>query len=90
MANPGRPDAVGRVLGTALQLGDSDDQARAMRRAFDQVGQMTPTEPAIGLDEVRVFPAMAIRIGAPASNAGDHQVLLLSGMVPEGEPVRRP
>jgi hypothetical protein len=71
----GAPEARDR-LRQALEVcegsSDPDEQAWTMRRAFDEIGQMAPraSTPAT---ELRLYLALAIRLGAPAYNAGDHR-----------------
>jgi hypothetical protein len=97
-AEPAR-SVLRAALAQCKKLDDTDDQAWALRRAFDQVGQMTPPEPPVGMDEVRALLAMAVRIGAPAFNAGDHRGcyevyactarLLIPRIGDDDEPVRQ-
>jgi hypothetical protein len=52
--------------------GSSDADARAwtLRHAFDDIGKMRSKRP-MSPDEMRLYLALAIRIGAPAYNTGD-------------------
>lgn len=54
-------------------LDDPDEQAWAMRHAFDAVGEMGPGGGAVAPQQVLALVSMAISIGAPAFNAGDHR-----------------
>ena len=55
-------------------LDDSGRQAWAMRHAFDEVLQMGGGGgPQLTDREARVYVSLAIRIGAPAYNLGDHR-----------------
>ena len=73
---PALPEDAGTALREALDkaaaLGDPNDQAWAMRHAFDAVGEMGGG-PALTTREVRLYLSLAIRLGAPAYNAGDHR-----------------
>lgn len=71
------PDAAaGKLregLERAAQLDDPDAQAWAMRHAFDAIGDMGGTGEGVPPQQLRVLLSMAIAIGAPAFNAGDHR-----------------
>jgi hypothetical protein len=60
-------------LDKAAGLDDPDDQAWAMRHAFDAVGEMGPGGEGVPPREVRVLVSVAISLGAPAFNLGDHR-----------------
>jgi hypothetical protein len=66
-------DEVKHLLRQALErcatLSDPNQQAWAMRHAFDAICG-TPPNP---LETIRSYLAMAIQIGAPAYNYGDHR-----------------
>ncbi|OWK46565.1 hypothetical protein [Fimbriiglobus ruber] len=55
------------------ELGEVDEQAWAMRHAFDAVGEMGPGAEGVAPREVRVMLSVAVSIGAPAFNLGDHR-----------------
>lgn len=59
------------ALERAAALDDPNEQAWAMRNAFDAVGEMGG--PALSNREVQLYLSLAIRLGAPAYNAGDHR-----------------
>jgi hypothetical protein len=62
------------ALARCRGLDDSNRQAWAMRHAFDEIGQMGDAAgPAVGPREARLYVSMAIQIGAPAYNLGDHR-----------------
>ena len=68
--------AAGRLregLDRALDLDDPDAQAWAMRHAFDAVGDLGGTGEGVPPQQLRVLLSMAIAIGAPAFNGGDHR-----------------
>jgi hypothetical protein len=71
----GPPEARSR-LEDALEecegLEDDNDRAWAMRHGFDDVGEMRDGSGLSSLD-LRQQIALAIRLGAPAFNAGDHR-----------------
>lgn len=71
------PDAAATRLREGLEqaakLGDSDAQAWAMRHAFDAVGDMSGDGESLPPQQLRMVLSMAIAIGAPAFNAGDHR-----------------
>jgi hypothetical protein len=73
----GLPDAAATLLrdglGKAAQLDDPDAQAWAMRHAFDAVGDLGGTGEGVPPQQFRVLLSMAIAIGAPAFNGGDHR-----------------
>ena len=73
----GLPEAAtGRLregLDQAAKLDDPDAQAWAMRHAFDAVGDMGGSGEGVPPQQLRVLLTMAIAIGAPAFNAGDHR-----------------
>ena len=60
-------------LDKAAKLEDPDEQAWAMRHAFDAVGDMGGTGEGVPPQQLRVLISMAIAIGAPAFNGGDHR-----------------
>jgi hypothetical protein len=63
-------DALGRCEG----MSDADDQAWAMRRAFDSILEMGAlTGEGIAPREIRLMLSLAIQIGAPAFNLGDRR-----------------
>jgi hypothetical protein len=70
------PDEAKGKLRAALDrcdtLDEPNEQAWAMRHAFDAVGEMGGG-PALTSREVQLFLSLAIRLGAPAYNAGDHR-----------------
>ena len=71
---PAEPNAKLREgLDRADGLEDPDEQAWAMRHAFDAVSEMGPGAEGVASREVRVVLSMAISIGAPAFNLGDHR-----------------
>lgn len=59
------------ALERAAALDDPNEQAWAMRNAFDSIGEMGG--PALSNREVQLYLSLAIRLGAPAFNAGDHR-----------------
>ncbi len=61
------------ALDKCESLDDADEQAWAMRHAFDAVGEMGGTDGGVTLREVRALLANAVSIGAPAFNLGDHR-----------------
>lgn len=61
------------ALTRCAELDDPDDQAWAMRHAFDAVGEMGASGEGITANEVRPLLSMAVSIGAPAFNLGDHR-----------------
>ncbi|VTU02838.1 HtrA protease/chaperone protein OS=Myxococcus stipitatus (strain DSM 14675 / JCM 12634 / Mx s8) GN=MYSTI_02778 PE=4 SV=1 [Gemmataceae bacterium] len=68
------PEARAKLTGAlerAAALDDPNEQAWAMRNAFDAVGEMGG--PALSNREVQLYLSLAIRLGAPAYNAGDHR-----------------
>jgi hypothetical protein len=73
---PKGPDEARAKLQAALdacaKLDDPNEQAWAMRHAFDAVGEMGDS-PALTTREVQLYLSLAIRLGAPAYNAGDHR-----------------
>jgi hypothetical protein len=71
----GAPEArsrLERALEECEGLDDDNEKAWAMRHGFDEVGDMQD-RPTVTGDEVRRQLALAIRLGAPAYNAGDHR-----------------
>jgi hypothetical protein len=70
------PDAAINKLREALnaceKLNDPNQQAWTMRHAFDAVSEMG-NGPVLSPREVQLYLSLAIRIGAPAYNAGDHR-----------------
>lgn len=71
------PDNAATMLRDALdkaaKLDDADAQAWAMRHAFDTVGDLGGSGEGVPPQQLRVLLSMAIAIGAPAFNAGDHR-----------------
>ena len=61
------------ALAKCLELSDPDAQAWAMRHAFDAIGEMGDGGGDIAPRQVLALLSMAISIGAPAFNAGDHR-----------------
>ena len=73
---PARRPAADRLRGAldkAAELDDPDAQAWAMRHAFDAVGDMAGSGESVPPQQLRVLLSMAIAIGAPAYNGGDHR-----------------
>jgi hypothetical protein len=74
---PELPEAAANRLRAALneaaELDDPDAQAWAMRHGFDAVGDMSGTGEGVPPQQLRVMLSMAIAIGAPAFNGGDHR-----------------
>jgi hypothetical protein len=60
------------ALGSCAAMDDANEQAWGMRHAFDAIGEMGGG-PALSAHEVQLYLSLAIRIGAPAYNAGDHR-----------------
>ncbi|HVL11122.1 MAG TPA: hypothetical protein VM529_01065 [Gemmata sp.] len=60
------------ALDACAKLDDPNEQAWAMRHAFDAVGELGDG-PALSTREVQLYLSLAIRLGAPAYNAGDHR-----------------
>src|SRR5206468_3857154 len=60
------------ALDKCKELDDSNEQAWTMRNAFDAVGEMGGG-PSLSSREVQLYLSLAIRLGAPAYNAGDHR-----------------
>jgi hypothetical protein len=60
-------------LDQAATLDDPDAQAWAMRHAFDAIGDMGGTGESVPPQQLRVLLTVAIALGAPAFNAGDHR-----------------
>jgi len=60
------------ALDRCVALDDPNEQAWAMRHAFDAIGEMG-TGPDLNTREVQLYLTLAIRLGAPAYNAGDHR-----------------
>lgn len=73
----GLPEPAAVKLREALakcdELENPDEQAWAMRHAFDAIGEMGPGGGAVAPQQVLALVSMAISIGAPAFNAGDHR-----------------
>ena len=73
---PKGPDEARAKLQAALdacgKLDDPNEQAWAMRHAFDAIGEMGDG-PTLTTREVQLYLSLAIRLGAPAYNAGDHR-----------------
>lgn len=61
------------ALAACAGLADPDAQAWAMRHAFDAVGELGPGGGELPPRQVLAILSMAISIGAPAFNAGDHR-----------------
>ncbi|VTR98187.1 HtrA protease/chaperone protein OS=Myxococcus stipitatus (strain DSM 14675 / JCM 12634 / Mx s8) GN=MYSTI_02778 PE=4 SV=1 [Gemmata massiliana] len=61
------------ALAKCRELSDSDAQAWAMRHAFDAIGELGGAGGDITPRQVLALISMAISIGAPAFNAGDHR-----------------
>ncbi|MCE9566731.1 MAG: hypothetical protein K8U57_32400 [Planctomycetes bacterium] len=59
------------ALDRVEKLDDPNEQAWVMRNAFDAIGEMGG--PALSSREVQLYLSLAIRLGAPAYNAGDHR-----------------
>jgi hypothetical protein len=78
-------DGARQQLREALQqsaaLADADQQARTLRRVFDELapgaaeaeGPPEPAGPDEALEVIRWYIGLAIHIGAPAYNTGDHR-----------------
>jgi hypothetical protein len=60
------------ALDACLKLEDANEQAWAMRHAFDAIGEMGDG-PTLSPRDVQLYLSIAIRLGAPAYNAGDHR-----------------
>lgn len=60
-------------LDKADGMDDAEGRAWAMRHAFDAVGEMGPGGAGIAPREVKAYLAMAVGVGAPAFNLGDHR-----------------
>jgi hypothetical protein len=60
-------------LEQAGKLDDPDAAAWAMRHAFDAVGDMGGSGEGVPPQQLRVLLSMAIALGAPAFNIGDHR-----------------
>jgi len=69
------PEEARTKLREALErvekLDDPNEQAWVMRNAFDAIGEMGG--PSLSSREVQLYLSLAIRLGAPAFNAGDHR-----------------
>ncbi len=65
-------DRLRAALAECLEMDDPDSQAWAMRYGFDDVLQMSTVNSAVP-HEVRDLLSVAISIGAPVFNAGDHR-----------------
>lgn len=74
---PGLPPAAAQLLrdglGRAGAADEPNERAWAMRHAFDAVGDLSGDGAAVPPQQVRALLSMAIAIGAPAFNAGDHR-----------------
>ena len=74
---PSLPTEPAARLKEALEqchkLDDANEQAWAMRHAFDAIGEMGAAAEGIATREVKAVLSMAISIGAPAFNLGDHR-----------------
>jgi hypothetical protein len=72
---PSAPEEARKKLQEALEaakkLDDPNEQAWVMRHAFDAIGEMGG--PSLSSREVQLYLSLAIRLGAPAFNAGDHR-----------------
>lgn len=70
------PDAAINKLREALnacdKIDDPNEQAWTLRHAFDAIGEMG-AGPSLSSREVQLYLSLAIRIGAPAYNVGDHR-----------------
>ncbi|MBX9581223.1 MAG: hypothetical protein K2X87_13020 [Gemmataceae bacterium] len=74
---PELPEEAAAKLRDGLEksdaLDDPEAQAWAMRHAFDAVGEMGPGGAGLAPREVKAYLAMAVGVGAPAFNLGDHR-----------------
>ncbi len=74
---PGLPEPAAARLRGALEacrrMTDPDEQAWAMRHAFDAVAGLGGTAEGVAPARARDTLAVAISIGAPAFNLGDHR-----------------
>jgi hypothetical protein len=74
---PNLPDTASGALRDGLdrsaKLDDPDAQAWAMRHAFDAIGDMGGEGGSVPPQQLRVLLTMALALGAPAFNAGDHR-----------------
>jgi hypothetical protein len=74
---PGLPAEPAAKLRDALdqcnRLEDPDEQAWAMRHAFDAIGDMGAGAEGVTPREIKAVLSMAVSIGAPAFNLGDHR-----------------
>ncbi|MBX9626847.1 MAG: hypothetical protein K2X82_23810 [Gemmataceae bacterium] len=74
---PDLPEDAAAKLRDALDksdgLDDPEAQAWALRHAFDAVGEMGPGGAGLAPREVKAYLAMAVGVGAPAFNLGDHR-----------------
>lgn len=59
------------ALDRAAKIDDPNEQAWVMRHAFDAIGEMGG--PSLSTREVQLYLSLAIRLGAPAYNTGDHR-----------------
>lgn len=60
------------ALDTCAEMDDPNEQAWAMRHSFDAIGELG-VPPVLAPREVQMYLSLAVRIGAPAYNAGDHR-----------------
>ncbi len=60
------------ALEACAALEDPNEQAWMLRHAFDAIGEMGETT-SLTPREVQLYLSLAIRLGAPAYNAGDHR-----------------
>jgi hypothetical protein len=74
---PDLPEEAAARLRDGLEKADAADdpeaQAWALRHAFDAVGEMGPGGAGLAPREVKAYLAMAVGVGAPAFNLGDHR-----------------
>ncbi len=72
----GADDAKAKLkeaLDACDKLEDANEQAWALRHAFDAVGEMGPGGANLTPREVRLYLSLAVQIGAPAFNTGDRR-----------------
>lgn len=60
------------ALDKCAELADPNERAWVMRHAFDAIGEMG-SGPGLTVREAQLYLSLAIRLGAPAYNAGDHR-----------------